>query len=183
MATPPDFVAGQVLTAAQMNAVGMWLVRSATFSAVSTVTADNVFTADYQDYLLVSRYTTSTTNTIRYVNRAAGSNATTNYNEQNLNVTSTTVSGSRATAQARITFGPNTDGNFVSTAQVYISGPALAEATVFNFTLGRNLGAFTVPTISINVSNHSTATAYDGFQLFVDSGTFTGNYSLYGLRR
>lgn len=54
MATPPDFTAGQVLTAAQMNAVGLWLVKTQTIgSAVTTVTVSDAFSADYENYRLV----------------------------------------------------------------------------------------------------------------------------------
>ena len=54
MATPPTFSSGAVLTAAQMNSVGMWLVSSTTIgSAVSTVNIDGCFTSDYRNYLIV----------------------------------------------------------------------------------------------------------------------------------
>jgi hypothetical protein len=67
MATPPDFTAGQVLTAAQMNAVGLWKITpsSATngtisgngtvsvTSASATVTVNGVFSSDYNAYLIV----------------------------------------------------------------------------------------------------------------------------------
>jgi hypothetical protein len=53
MATPPDFTAGQVLTAAQMNAVGLWLIKTQTIgSAVSSVTVTDAFSADYDNYLI-----------------------------------------------------------------------------------------------------------------------------------
>ena len=53
MATPPDFTAGQVLTAAQMNAIGLWEIKSQTIgSAVSSVTVTNAFSADYDKYLI-----------------------------------------------------------------------------------------------------------------------------------
>jgi hypothetical protein len=53
MATPPDFTAGQVLNAAQMNAVGLWLVKSQTIgSAVSSVSVTGAFNADYTNYLI-----------------------------------------------------------------------------------------------------------------------------------
>jgi hypothetical protein len=53
MATPPDFTAGQILTAAQMNAVGMWLVKTQTIgSAVSSVSVPDAFNADYENYLI-----------------------------------------------------------------------------------------------------------------------------------
>jgi hypothetical protein len=67
MATPPDFTAGQVLTAAQMNAIGLWKIipTGATNgtvgangdvtigSAVSFVTVSGVFTADYLNYKIM----------------------------------------------------------------------------------------------------------------------------------
>lgn len=51
MATPPVFSAGAVLTAAQMNAVGLWLVKSQTVgTGVSSVTISNAFSSDYTNY-------------------------------------------------------------------------------------------------------------------------------------
>jgi hypothetical protein len=56
MATPPSFTAGSVLTAAQMNAVGLWLVKSqAVGTGVSSVTVTGAFSADYNSYRVVIR--------------------------------------------------------------------------------------------------------------------------------
>lgn len=53
MAIPPTFSAGAVLTAAQMNAVGLWLVKTQTIgSAVATVEVTGAFSADYDNYLI-----------------------------------------------------------------------------------------------------------------------------------
>jgi hypothetical protein len=55
MATPPDFTAGQVLTAAQMNQAGMWLVKSqAVGTAVPSVTVTNAFNADFNAYKIIA---------------------------------------------------------------------------------------------------------------------------------
>ena len=50
----PSFTTGEVLTAADMNAVGMWLIKTATVTnaADSGTTWDNVFTSDYSTYVL-----------------------------------------------------------------------------------------------------------------------------------
>jgi hypothetical protein len=54
MATPPDFTAGAVLTANQMDAVGLWLVKSQVVgNGVSDVTVDDAFSADYDNYEVV----------------------------------------------------------------------------------------------------------------------------------
>ena len=54
MAVPPDFVAGQVLTAAQMNKVGRWLVKTQTIgTAVSSTAVTGAFSADYDQYEII----------------------------------------------------------------------------------------------------------------------------------
>ncbi|RPH86589.1 MAG: hypothetical protein EHM73_13615 [Chroococcales cyanobacterium metabat2.561] len=51
MATPPDFTTGAILTAAQMNAVGLWLVKTQVVgTGVSSVTVTGAFSADYDNY-------------------------------------------------------------------------------------------------------------------------------------
>jgi len=52
MATPPTFSVGSVLTAAQMNKVGLWLISSGSLSSTSTDFA-NCFSADYNNYRIV----------------------------------------------------------------------------------------------------------------------------------
>jgi hypothetical protein len=54
MATPPDFTAGAVLTAAQMNQLGMFLVKEETIGAgVASVTVTDAFSADYDCYKIL----------------------------------------------------------------------------------------------------------------------------------
>jgi hypothetical protein len=49
--TFPSFVSGEVLRAADMNAVGLWLVKSQTVgTGVSSVTVTGAFSADYDNY-------------------------------------------------------------------------------------------------------------------------------------
>jgi len=49
----PDFSTGEVLTAAAMDSIGLWLVKTQTVSsspAVSSVTVTGAFSADYDNY-------------------------------------------------------------------------------------------------------------------------------------
>lgn len=63
MATPPVFTAGAVLTAAQMNAVGLWLVKSQTVGAgVGSVAITSCFNADFRNYRIVFEGGTQTVN-------------------------------------------------------------------------------------------------------------------------
>ena len=60
--TYPSFNSGDVLTAAEMNAVGMWLVKSQVIgNAVSSVTVTGAFSADYDNYLITVTGGTFTT--------------------------------------------------------------------------------------------------------------------------
>jgi hypothetical protein len=50
----PDFSPGEVLTAAAMDSIGLWLVKTQTIaSGVSTVTVTGAFSADYENYLII----------------------------------------------------------------------------------------------------------------------------------
>ena len=51
MATPPVFSVGATLTAAQMNAVGLWLVKSQTVgTGVTSVNITNAFPSDFNAF-------------------------------------------------------------------------------------------------------------------------------------
>lgn len=51
MPTPPTFVTGSVLTAAQMNTIGMHLIKTQTISnGASSAVVTSVFSADYDNY-------------------------------------------------------------------------------------------------------------------------------------
>jgi hypothetical protein len=80
MATPPDFTAGQVLTAAQMNKIGEFLITRVTISAAATTNVNNCFSPDYKNYRLVSNLTTSSNTGVAIRLRVGGSdNTTANY--------------------------------------------------------------------------------------------------------
>lgn len=54
MTTPPTFVTGSVLTAAQMNAVGLWKVAGASFSNATSFDVTG-FSSNYSMYKVVIR--------------------------------------------------------------------------------------------------------------------------------
>jgi hypothetical protein len=56
MATPPVFSSGAVLTAAQMNSVGLWLISKSTIPASSLLyTTPTVFSSDFDNYRVIIR--------------------------------------------------------------------------------------------------------------------------------
>ena len=52
--TYPTFTNGQVLPASDLNAIGLWLVKSQTVgTGVSSVTVSNAFSADFDNYRII----------------------------------------------------------------------------------------------------------------------------------
>jgi hypothetical protein len=50
----PSFASGEVLTAADMNAVGLWLVKTQTIgTGVASVTVTGAFSTDYDNYRVI----------------------------------------------------------------------------------------------------------------------------------
>ena len=54
MATPPVFSSAAVLTAAQINSVGLWLIKTQTVGlGVSSVSVTSAFSGDYNNYKII----------------------------------------------------------------------------------------------------------------------------------
>jgi hypothetical protein len=67
--TYPTFNSGQVLTSAEMNAVGMWLISKTTIgTAVATVTTGTVFSSDFDNYRVIIRGVKSSTTSDLLIN-------------------------------------------------------------------------------------------------------------------
>lgn len=159
---------------------GLFCVKTETaFTTASSVTADNVFTSTYTNYLLSLTITSASAEIVLlYKNRVGGASASTNYNLQRVSFSSTTTDPARLTSQTSLRFG---QARTVSSFFVLnIASPQLAAQTNFFSNGIYNDTAATTPVAIYNVGNHSTATAYDGFEILTDTGTITGFYSVYG---
>jgi hypothetical protein len=183
--TTQTFTSGQILTAAQMTTLqsnsGLQLIKSETaVSASASATADSVFTSAYTNYLVMINFTTSTNNALKLRLRTGGSPAISNYNQQTLLSTVAVVAGSQVTAQSSFDFDFS-NGDFKSSIILNINNPQLAQATGFIAQMQLQSGSYTTGTyVFSKFGNHSTATSYDGFDLITSTGTWSGNYTVYG---
>jgi hypothetical protein len=158
---------------------GLVCVKAETsFSAVASVTADNIFTSSYTNYVFLFNFTTSTTNFPSLKLRVGGVSASTNYTSQQIQGFVSTVSTNARTAQSDFSFAYYGNGTREA-AIVNIMGPQLAQATQF-IVGGGALGGGLVQNI---YGLHTTATAYDGIEILVPSGTMTGTYAIYGFSK
>ena len=155
---------------------GLTLIDEESFSAVSSVSLNNVFSPTYQNYKILINLAGSTDSNIVLKMRLSGTDATTNYQWQVLNVSSTSVTAVRVTAQS--TYAVSDTSTQKSSHDIDMFSPAQSSATnIHVLSNGR-----TNPTLYTNVGQHTTATAYDGFTLAVISGTITGTIRVYGYK-
>lgn len=163
---------------------GLTCVKAETaFTAAATVTADGIFTSSYTNYLLQFTSTCATNQNITLQLRASGVTATgANYNDQLLQASSTTVSGSRSASATSFDIQTSSASSLYNFAQVTFFQPQLARATGFAALSSYNASAsYAQPIRQDWFGNHTVATAYDGFIISVSGGeTLTGSYAVYG---
>jgi hypothetical protein len=183
---------GQTLVADSTAATGLkWatassgaltLITTNTFSAQSSVSIDNVFSSTYDNYRLLftfdSASTNATYNSIRL--RASGSDTSTNYKTfRNYGYTGTLASGDLDPV--------GTDEWFISDNGTSFNGAGVVDMTMYSPNRAKysvatvhsayNWGSYTNATVS---EWQTDSTQFDGFTLLVNSGTITGNVSIYG---
>jgi len=180
MATPPDFTAGQILTAAQMNAVGLWKIDSATLSLTTTPTnVTAVFSSEYKQYRLLLNVTArSTTNRVNMKYIVGTTPTSTGYYQAGL--------GGNYTANTTL-FYPRSDN---ATELIGIDSPALHSETIDIY--NPNKAAATMHHGTLVDANsgfpyfvggsQNSSTQFTGFQLYTTTGTATVEYQVFGYR-
>jgi hypothetical protein len=176
MTTPPTFSVGATLTAAQMNAAGLWLVKSqAVGSGVSSVTVTGAFSADYDNYKII--YSGGVGSIITNIALRLGS-ATTSYYGFGVYGTfaAGTVLGINDNNAARFGYvGGGDSSGATLTAELRM--PFASVATYISATIdtGTSFGAYS--------GRYFPTTSFTEFTIFPDAGTLTGGtIRVYGFR-
>lgn len=165
-------------TAFVMANSGLVYITKADFSASQSIVVNNCFTSIYDNYMILMSYTAASGSDLTFKLRASGTNAATNYNYRRINASATTVSTADNTAQTAWQIGSYST-TYLNLATMLVSGPALAAATTYR---GESIDAADVLRLYGGV--HTTATAYDGFNITPDAAiNLTGSVYVYGLRK
>lgn len=172
----PSFTAGDVLTATDMNAVGLWKIteQSASGSATS-MSFNNCFSSSYQNYRIMIDYFQPATagRGVLMRMRVGGVDATANdyfYALQGLYVDSTSSSVCETGvgyANTGLYNSANTIAICSSTIDIY--APNKAERTMMNIVSSLYNSQFGS---RVGFAEHNLSTAYDGFTLYLSN---TGN--------
>jgi hypothetical protein len=178
MATPPDFTAGQVLTAAQINQVGLWLVKSQTVgSAVASVQVTSAFSADFKNYRIL--YIGGSASADGDLKLTLGATVTGYYYAGNWCSYGGTVAqwnGSNAAAWVPAGFSGSLGNSLVCD----ILGPFEADQTVYT-ALRASVNTTSVAGVNNGFLNNTTS--YTSFTLTPASGTISGGIiKVYGYR-
>jgi len=158
------------------------IVAKTSFSSVSTLNIDNIFSSTYQNYRIMFFGTSSAQIDLRMSFRSGGTPNTTasNYRDQNF------LYGS----DGGNIFTPNNGTNdfFVIGRGISTFNWSIMLDVLSPFaTAGTNLSSRSSYQGGTNVAYHASqggcltvTTSYDGIGLFTSSGTITGNYIVYG---
>ncbi len=149
-----------------------------TFSALSSLSLNNVFNTDYDNYLVAINDIASISAAWLCRLRVGGVDNSTasSYVSQELSALATTVSGSRDTqnyGQFEGTHNASQNG-----ANVNFYGPFLTQPTAWRSV---TVNARDTSRIRDYVVTHNQSTSYDGFTIYLSSGTSSGTISVYGL--
>jgi hypothetical protein len=187
--TFPSFVSGEVLRAADMNAVGMWHLNTTSFSGATQVDFTNVFTSDYDSYRVEFHFWTATVSENHFfrVRDAGGILAGGNYLTQRLEQNGATVTGVNVGGGISSTWFPTYIFQS-STAGAGVSGYMdIYQPQKPDYT--RSTGAFSRTDSTANLSSiqfaglYNATTVLTGFSLVRNStATMTGKVSVYGIR-
>ena len=176
--TFPTFASGDVLNATDMNAVGMWLVKSQTVgSAVSSVTVTGAFSSAYDNYRII--YTGGTASASTDIGLKLGASVTGYYASLQFQlVTAGTVSAAGTNNGAAWAW----IGGAVAGQAVHASFDLLSPFAT-SYTKVRNGSYQSGDGYGIMNGEHRVATSYTDFILTVATGTITGGtIRVYGYR-
>ena len=196
MATPPDFTAGQVLTAAQMNAVGLWRITGCTVSSVggtaatanngvitvgsgnTSVTVSNAFSADYDNYLI--QYNAIDASTPTNIKLTLGSSITSYYWGLIYTILGgASTNGLQGAAAASWEYA-GVLATDKSGGSIELFNPFLSERTGIRSTY---LEFATTGAIGQMTGFHNSATSYSAFTITPGAGNMTGGtIRVYGYR-
>ena len=150
-----------------------------TFTAVTSLSLNGVFTAGFDNYVISIRHVGSSYDGVRMRLRAAGSDASgSDYTRQELQANGSSVSANRlGSLNIAPTFSTSSTQRSGTTVMMY--GPALAQPTASRTieALGESGGY-----IYDIAWTHSLSTAYDGVTIFPASANITGALQVYGVR-
>ena len=159
------------------------LINTTSFSAVSSQSVNNVFSATYDNYLikLNETYPVSGGPYINLRLRVSGTDATSGYRKQNLQVDGTATYAARTTTDTAFNSIAYLGAGYNDSAEFNLQNPFNSLNTSANGIWATGSGAG----VEVNLSawGINNGTSYTGFTIIASTGTITGSVSVYGYKK
>jgi len=163
------------------GSAGLTKISSTSFTAVSIVTIDNVFTSEFENYRILFYATAAGAPGFTFIKFRSGgvTNTSSNYIDARLRMNSTGVLSAgeiiKTATQSNVVVD-NTAGSRIATIDLF--GPQLAKETLGAGSfigIGGSFMGWTYP-------GFNTSDQFDGFSINQETSTFTGKIDVYGYR-
>jgi hypothetical protein len=171
-----DAIDASMNTALGTKKAGLVLLNTTSFSAVASQSINDVFSATYQNYLILGNLSGSTGNPGDFRLRVSGAdNSTNNYIRQTINADSTTLAAATQTSTLWTQFFVYSTAD-TSIFEAIITNP-FATAKTGYFARSTQEGS----SLKIQGGYHNVSSSFTGFTLLAQSGnTITGTVRVYG---
>jgi len=153
---------------------GLTLINTTSFSGVTSISLNNVFSATYDKYKIIVKTTHVSSAKVEFRYRVGGVDASgSNYDTQRSSEAGTSSTANTRTLSGTIhSLGTNADTQHFNIIE--LQDPFLAS----------NSGLLYFESNGANIDTaggaHTLSTSYDGFTLFSSAGNFSGTIRVYG---
>lgn len=185
-----------ILTADSSEAVGMkWaapagasaltLIDTASPSAASSVSINNCFSANYENYVIIYNYTASNSSGTQLRMRASGSDDSTStyywngFYQWQQSPSAVTVEASSGTETYFWIAYQDTQG--INTGMIYVYNPFSATNTLYDASTFSNRGSAQFLGRQNYGGRTNNTTSYDGFSIVMNTAGITGKVRVYGI--
>lgn len=152
-----------------------------TFTGVSSISLNGVFSSTYLNYMVVAYFSSSAVNDYGWRARNAGTDVTGASEYSCINIYGTNAGGSAGVAFADRSFGLlcNT-GDVANSAEITFFEPFSSNRTRSTANCGNRSSASSRADFSS--ITRVTAASHDGFTVYLAGGTITGTIRVFGLK-
>jgi hypothetical protein len=160
---------------------GLTLIKTETFSAVSSVSVDNVFSATYDNYFLTGNISTTGGDASLRWRVGGADNSTSNYQYglARKDFGGATFTNDTQSTTATSTFGATNPGTNISGFWRNINNPFASQRTT---SIGHTISSSSYAYYDSHLFNATTS--FTGFTLLCSGAfTMTGNVSIYGYNK
>ena len=170
-------------TVGGLSGAGLVHIETQTVSAVAAVSFNNVFSADYDDYVIkINSLLASGVVSLLFRFRAAGTDATAgNYGLNFIARSNAALNSGHSVNNTSWNMGQLVSTEKAS-ATFHITNPFKAETSGFISNTAIPYANSVALNLAFGSGGHNVSTSYDGFSFLVSSGDFSGKISVFGYK-